>query len=123
MGVIKTIVDAAAKKVLIDSAGSVVLSVAAGTAEIISKVQERAPGKRNHVCTLRNAEEFLLLSVQDAQEELAACGFRNIEFIAKKAFLRKDGQVLAITIDGRSTFTKKTRFSDDARVVIVYKGK
>lgn len=123
MGIIGTIVDTAAKKILIDSAGDAALSIAAGAADAISKIQERAPGKGNHICTLRNAEEFLLLSVQDAQKELIACGFRNIGFIAKKAFLKKDSQVLAITIDGRSTFTKKTRFNNDARVVIVYKGK
>lgn len=123
MGVMKTIVDTAAKKILIDSAGNAALSVAAGAAEIISKVQEKTPKKGNNICTLRNAEEFLLLSVQDAQEELVTCGFRNIGLITKKAFLKKDGQVLDITIDGRSTFTKRTRFNNNARVVIVYKGK
>lgn len=123
MGIIGTVVDTAAKKILLDSAGDAAFSIAAGAADAISKIQEIVPGKGDHICTLRNAEEFLLLSIQDAQEELIACGFTNIGLIAKKAFLKKKGQILAITIDGRSAFTKKTRFKKDARVVLAYKGR
>jgi hypothetical protein len=122
MGIVGKIVDTAAKKILIDSAGGAALSVAAGTADAISKIQERMPGKGNHICTLRDSEDFLLLSVQEAKDELLACGFTNIGLISQKAFLKKSGQVLAITIDGRSSFTKKTRFKNDVRVVLAFNG-
>jgi len=123
VGVIGTIVETAAKKVLINSAKDAAITVAAGTVDAITKIHENAPQKGNHICTLRDADEFSQLSVQEAQEELEACGFTNIGFVAQKAFLKRDGQVLAVTIDGRTAFTKETRFKNDVRVVIAYKGK
>ncbi len=121
MGILDKMVSTVAKKVLIDTAVNAAVKTI-GAAVYYNSKNERVDSKTIRVPNYSG--HYFGMNYRDAQDELVAYGFTNITLLPKKdlikGWIKKDGAVEEIAINGKTEFKEKSKFPANAHVVIAY---
>lgn len=122
----KSIISSAStsmKKSLISASGRAAADVILATGKAVSENRETNNKQSKLVIPFDNYH-FCGMNYLDAKEELEAYGFSNFGLLKQKdlikGWLNKDGEVISVTINGKSEFKKKQKFPRDSHVVIKY---
>ena len=121
MGILDTLVNTVAKKIIIDTA----VGAAVKTVGAVADYNSKKDCMNSSVIKLPNPSDYYYgRDFHDVQNELTAYGFINIALLPQrdliKGWLTKNGAVERVSINGNTEFRRKAKFPNDARVVITY---
>lgn len=115
------ILETTAKKVVAETMGDVVTKAAVATIDALGK------NKIVPIPTIPipdSSDGYIGRNVEDVKEELITHGFSNIGILPHRdlinGWLTKPDSIEKVIVDGKENYRKKTKFSSDVRIVIVY---
>ena len=121
MGLLDSLIKSSVQKTLIHVGGDVLETAVNAYSQSQS---EKENPKIRDIAVPRSSEDYRGMNVKDAENELFAYCFTDIQLQPKKdlinGWLTKDGTIEYITIAGKPDFRKRAKFKAYERVVIVY---
>lgn len=92
-----------------------------GTNAVVKQLEQK---KKQTIHIPSAAVSYYHRNYEEVKAELGAYGFTNIIGVERKdlvvGLLTKAGAIEEISINGKADFKKNSKFSSDARVVIIY---
>lgn len=94
---------------------------------VISYHAKKSEEKNNHDGELQiplSSKKYIGRNYEDVEKELRNAGFENIEIVRKTAQSKKekDGEIVLISVNGRTDFDKNEWFVKESNIVITYYG-
>ena len=92
-----------------------------GTDAVVKQMEKK---KKQTIHIPSSAQSYYHRNCEEVKAELSAYGFTNIITVERKdlvvGVITRVGAIEEITINGKADFKKNSKFSSDARVVIIY---
>ena len=94
---------------------------------VISYHAKKSDEKNNHDGEIQipsSSKKYIGRNFEDVEKELKNAGFENIEIVRKNAQTKKEksGEIVIISVNGRTDFDKNEWFIKESNIVITYYG-